>query len=120
MGLVSVAEPQSESELSVMLSLLEAHAIPAFVQGGGIGGLLPGPQINSYNTRRIMVPAECATEALSALAVLAEPSDEPLTPTKLSLADKLRMFLELVFLGWFIPGHRRRKVAGVKPENPAP
>jgi hypothetical protein len=119
MSLVSVAEPQSESELSVMLCLLEASAIPAFVFGGGFGGLLPGPQINSYNTRRIMVPAECAAEARSALAVLAEPSDEPLAPNKPSLANKLRMFLELVFLGWFIPGHRSGKVAGVKPEEPA-
>ena len=115
MSLVSVAEPQSESELSVMLSLLEANNIPAFVQNGGFGGLLPGPQINIYNARRLMVPGECANEAREILSVLAEPAEEPLLPSKTSGLDKLRMFLEFFFLGWFIPGHRQRKSS--KPSN---
>ena len=109
MSLVAVAEPQTESELSVMLSLLEANNIPSYVQNGGFGGLLPGPQINIYNARRVMVPSECANEARDILSVLAQPAEEPLLPTKTSVRDKLRMFLEFFFLGWFIPGHRRRK-----------
>ena len=111
MGLVSVAEPQTESELSVMLSLLEANNIPAFVQNGGFGGLLPGPQISIYNARQLMVPAECANEARDILSVLAKPTEEPLLPAKTSFLDKLRMFLEFFFLGWFIPGHWQRKRA---------
>jgi len=112
MGFVSVAEPQTESELSVMLSLLEANEIPAYVQNGGFGGLLPGPQIDIYNVRRIMVPSERASVARDVLSVLAKPAEEPLLPAKTSLRDKLRMFLEFFFLGWFIPGHRRRKPVG--------
>ena len=111
MGLVSVAEPQTESELSVMLSLLEANSIPAFVQSGGFGGLLPGPQINAYNTRQIMVPSECANEARDILAILAKPIEEPILPSKTSALDKLRMLLEFLFLGWFIPGHQQRKAS---------
>jgi hypothetical protein len=111
MSLVAIAEPQSESELSVMLSLLEVNSIPAFVQNHGLGGLIPGPQIASYNARRIMVPSEYAEQARDALAVLAVLGDEPLVPAEYSAADRLRMFLEFLFLGWFIPGHRQRKSA---------
>jgi hypothetical protein len=110
MDLVPIAEPQSESELAVMLSLLEADNIPAFVQGGGIGGLLPGPQIGSYNTRRIVVPGSCEEQARAALVVLLRPNDEPAPPTT-SWRDKLRMFLEAFLLGWFVPGGRSGKDA---------
>ena len=100
-----------------MLSLLEANDIPAYVQNGGFGGLLPGPQIDIYNVRRVMVPDECANDARDILAVLAKPAEEPLLPAKTSLGDKLRMFLEFFFLGWFIPGHTRRDPA--RPSNEA-
>lgn len=110
MDLVPVAEPQSESELAVMLSLLEAGNIPAFVQNGGFGGLLPGPQIAAYNARRIVVPAGCAAEARAALADLSQPGAEFRPPQTTSWRDKLRMFLEFLFFGWFIPAHRTRKI----------
>ena len=104
MGFVSVAEPQTESELSVMLSLLEANNIPAYVQNGGFGGLLPGPQIDIYNARRLMVPSECANQALDILSVLTKPAEESLLPAKTSLRDKFRMFLEFFFLGLVCSG----------------
>ena len=110
MDLVAVAEPQSESELAVMLSLLEADNLPAFVHGGGIGGLLPGPQIGSYNTRRIMVPGSCEEKARAALAVLSKPDSESALQTT-SWRDRLRMFLECFFLGWFIPAGSVRRDA---------
>jgi len=109
MDLVAVAEPQSESELAVMLSLLEANGIPAFVQNGGFGGLLPGPQIDFYNARRIMVPSTAETEARTTLAVLTQPDEQAVSTPRTSLRDKLRMFLEFFFLGWFVPGRRSQK-----------
>lgn len=109
MSLVAVAAPQSESELACMLSLLEADGIPAFVQNGRFGGLLPGPQIDLYNARRIMVPEACADRARAALAVLATPADEPLAPTQSSLRDKLRVMLEFLLFQWFFPGSRWHK-----------
>lgn len=74
MSLIAIAYPQSESELAVMLCALEAHGIKAFVHGGGIGSLCPGPQIPWFNTRRIMVSSADVADAQKALSVFSQPA----------------------------------------------
>ena len=74
MGLVSVAEPQSDAELTVMLSLLNANNIPAFAHDGSIGGVLPGIRIQIEAVRRVMVPSDCAERARGILAAFANKS----------------------------------------------
>jgi len=100
-----------------MLSLLEADSIPAFVHGGAIGALLPGPQINSYNTRRIMVPSELAERAQATLAVLSAPSAPPAPPVSWSFRERLRVVLEFLFLGWFIPSRDSRSLPHAQSEH---
>lgn len=68
MSLVRVLSPQSEPELAVVRSLLEAHGIPVFVHGRHLGSLLPGLQIGGYSTQSVMVPEEYASDALELLA----------------------------------------------------
>jgi len=68
MALVRVLSPQSESELAVARSLLEAHEIPVFVHGRHLGSLLPGLQIGNHSTQSLMVPEERAADALELLA----------------------------------------------------
>lgn len=70
MTLVVIAHLETESQVAVATSLLAAHEIPHFVQGGGFGGLFPGPQIGSYNARRLLVPQSSAEEATALLAEL--------------------------------------------------
>lgn len=108
MSLVVVARPQTESELSVMLCMLHARDIPAFVQGRGFGSLYPGPQIDGYNARRIMVPAPLAETAREMLSVL-DTAVRPKTPhrPKRTLGI-MRIVLEFLMFGWFVPGYRRR------------
>jgi hypothetical protein len=103
MSLVPIAAPQTESELAVILCLLEADGIPAFVHNGAFGSLHPGPQIPLYNARRVMVPSACRENAAAALLVL-----EPPLPDRSTRRDKLRIVIELILFGWFIPGSRRR------------
>lgn len=67
MAFVRVFSPQSESEIAVVTSLLEAHGIPVFVHGRHFGSLLPGLQLGSYNAQSIMVPEEFVTDALELL-----------------------------------------------------
>jgi len=66
--LVRVLSPQSEPELAVVRSLLEAHGIPVFIHGRHFGSLLPGLQIGSRTTQSVMVPEEYASDALELLA----------------------------------------------------
>lgn len=68
MAFVQVFSPQSESEVIVIRSLLEAHDIPVFVHGRHFGSLLPGIQIGTANMQSIMVPEERVADALELLA----------------------------------------------------
>jgi hypothetical protein len=63
-GLVKVYSPDTEPELIAVVAMLEAHAIPCFVQNAGFGSLYPGPPIGAFKGRAIMVPEEKAREAL--------------------------------------------------------
>lgn len=68
MAFVRVLSPQSEPELAVACSLLEAHGIPVFVHGRHFGSLLPGLLIGNHNVQGVMVPEERAAEARALLS----------------------------------------------------
>jgi len=106
MALVRVFSPQSESEVLVAAALLEAHQIPAFVHNRGIGGILPGVQVNAFNTQSILVPEENVPDAVELLAGLKEQPRAAVAP--LRFRDKLRVVLEGLLFGWFVPGSRSR------------
>jgi hypothetical protein len=106
MTLIRVFSPQTESEVAVVTALLEAHEIPAFVHNRNFGSLLPWPQINEYNTQSIMVPEERAADAIELLAEFR--ACPPAMPARLPLRDRIRVVLEAVCFGWFVPGRTRR------------
>src|SRR5262249_17724716 len=97
MSLVPVLRPDSEAELATVVAMLEARGVPCFVRGGGIGSLLPGVQVESFNARAIMVPEDRANEALDLIADLRGSADyggdkePPPQPT-----SKLRTLAELL------------------------
>ena len=108
MEFVPVAIPQSESELSVMVSVLEAYDIPHFVQNRGFGGLYPGMKVHLINGQLVMVPKERADDASDLLAVFLLPPTDFEADVKLGFGDKLRVIAELLLGGWCIPSKRRR------------
>jgi hypothetical protein len=105
-----VTSPDAESDLVVILSILEANDIPYFVHGGGMSGLWPGLQISSVNARRVMVPTEYAAAAREALAVLLEEPEPELVPAPASppsrFLESLRVLVEFFCFGLFVPRHR--------------
>jgi hypothetical protein len=107
MALVRVLSPQSESEIAVVTSLLEAHDIPVFVHGRHLGSLLPGLQIGSYNTQSIMVPEECVADAQELLAEFRR--NDSTTSMPLRGRDRLRVVLEGILFGWLVPNRREDK-----------
>ena len=107
MEFLPVAIPQTESELAVMVGLLEAHEILYFVQNRGFGGLYPGMQIPLYNVQQIMVPINQVTTATELLSVFSQPPSEAEYERKLGLGDRLRVIIELLFGGWAVPAKRR-------------
>ena len=109
MAFVTILQPQSESELVIALAILEAQEIENFVHGQYLGSLLPGLQIESYNTRSIMVPEELADDARDALAGLSPADESVVEPVAMRLRDRVRVVLEAALFGWFVPGKRRSK-----------
>jgi hypothetical protein len=117
MALVRVFTPQTESEVAVVKALLDAHEIPAFVHNRNFGSLLPGLQINAYNSQSVMVPEERVADALELLAEFrAPPSGQP---TRASVGGRVRVVLEALIFGWFVPGRDRDSVAKDKDRNDA-
>ena len=106
MALVRVFSPQTESEVAVVTAMLEAREIPVFVHNRHLGSLLPGLQINAYNTQSIMVPEECAADAIELLAEFRAPPIEATAPI-VPVRDRIRIVIEALLFGWFVPGRRR-------------
>lgn len=108
MNFLAIATPKTESELAVMVSMLEAYGIQHFVHNRGFGGLYPGMQIELYNVRRLMVPAEQAPDAIELLSVLSQRSNESEAEQKLEVTDKARVVLETIIFSWSFPLKRRK------------
>lgn len=107
-----VLYPRTEGELLTAASYLEAHDIPVFLRNDRFGGLFPGLQIHSYNARALLVPASQADAARALLAGIAPASSEAERGVRPGWPDKVRMVLEALLFGWFIPGRRFRRKAG--------
>jgi putative signal transducing protein len=107
MALVQVFSPETEADVVTIVALLEAHDVPCFVHSAGIGSLLPGTQVPGYNTRAIMVPEERAADALELLKDFQSPTAH-VEPQRQPLKSRLRLLLETILFGWFVPGSRAR------------
>jgi hypothetical protein len=68
MSLIRVLTPDSEVELLIICSMLEARGVPFFVRNAGLGSLFPGATPESAIARAIMVPEERAEEASALIA----------------------------------------------------
>lgn len=112
-----VATPQTESELAVMVSLLDANGIRHFVHNRGFGGLYPGMQIELYNVRRLMVPADQANDALELLSVFSQRSTASEAEQKLDWRDKVRVLAETIMFSWSFPLKRRKFEGSEEKEN---
>jgi hypothetical protein len=116
MALVRVLSPQSESEIAVVTSLLEAHDIPVFIHGRHLGSLLPGLQIGNYNSQSVMVPEERAADALELLSEFRQ-DDASTNPAPVPWRHRLRVVLEGLLFGWLVPGRRDDKKAGPRDDD---
>ena len=111
-----LAVPRSESELSLMESLLIAYDIPFYVHNRGFGGLYPGMQISLYNVQRVMVPVAYADVAMELFAAFREGYSDPFPCEKLELRDRVRGIVEIVLGGWTVP-FRFRKFLSTKTKS---
>ncbi len=98
--------PITESEAAVISSLLEAYDIPFFIRGAGFSKLYPGLQISHYNTQTFMVAEAHYELARSLIADFLTPIPTTSESSHMSLGNKLRIILETLIGGWFVPGKK--------------
>lgn len=125
--------PAGEPELLLLRSVLDGTGIFYFVKGDVFGSLTLGPQIDHYNKKTIYVHPDDLQEARALVAEFLSKTAEPrrAAARDLRLRDVLRMVLEVLVFGWFMPGRRHRsarspelrlirggRAAGSGPVNP--
>jgi len=90
--------------------VLDTEGIHYFVHNDNFGSMRVGPQIDLFNKKTIMVAPEdvgSAKEIISNLLERRLPEEEE--HEHYSTGQKLRMVLETIIFGWFIPGRKRSK-----------
>ena len=100
--------PDNDAELALIKSLLDGEGIQYLVHNDHFGTLRVGPRIELLNTKTIMVAEtqfDRAKEIIDDfLTNIQEPSKK--APSNYTLRDKIRMVIEAMLFGWFVPGNR--------------
>ena len=115
--MIKVHSPSNEVELSIIKSILESEDIRFFVHNDNYGSLITGPRIGLLNAKNIFVPEDSAERARELISdYLRNTEEEPGTEDDerpgYSVYDKIRMVVESLIFGWFMPGKRWRKRPG--------
>jgi len=106
MALVRILNPRTASEAAVVMALLRAHEIPAFLHNGHIASVLPGVMVGSYNAQSVMVPQEHEADALELVVNFRT------APSPAGDSSAARNALELLFFLWFVPSHHTPRRGG--------
>lgn len=109
--MIKIYSPTDELELAMIRGVFDTEGIDYFIHNDHFGSMRVGPQIDLLNKKIIMVSPEDAERAKTIISdLLNRELPEEIIEEKYTAAQKLRMILEAIFFGWFIPGRRRRKV----------
>ena len=98
--------PNSELELSLLRSRLDAEEIPYTVTNDHFGSLYIGVQVEAFNRRWILVDEAFLPQAQAVLEDFTARQNQmsvPMSQTTPGWWDKVRTVLEVVLLGWIVP-----------------
>lgn len=104
--MITIAHPRDDMELLFIRMALEAEGIRFLVVGDGFGSLYPGVQLPIFNERPVRVNADDVDRALEVIEEVRKDFDP--VSSNLAGSSKLRIILETVLFGWFLPGGKRR------------
>jgi len=99
---IKLYSPRNEGEAALVESILSAAGIPFFVHNEFFGAMRVGPQIDLLNMKTFMVSEESGQEAQELIADYLQTTRPAPRPTL--LRDRIRVVIELLLFGWFIPG----------------
>jgi len=123
---IELYSPESEVEVLLLKSILDAAGIDYFVKNDTFGSLAIGPPIAHYNRKTFFVAEHQLGEAQGLVREFLHRTVPP-RPRQYRLRDKLRMVFEFLLFGWFLPGGRRgrrepelRLIHGARPSDSPP
>lgn len=97
--------PQNDSELVIIRSIFDAEGIYYYIRNDHFGSLKVGPKIDLLNAKMIQVHEEQFGLASDLISDFLERSQKDTADAnRYSPLDKLRMAIETLFFGWFMPG----------------
>jgi hypothetical protein len=106
--MIKLHSPDNEAELAIIKSIFDAENIQYYVLNDYFGSLKVGPRIHLYNAKIIYVSEEDFENANELLNVFYATINNDNRKFKYSFPDRIRMVLEALIFGWFIPGSRWR------------
>jgi hypothetical protein len=113
--MIKIYSPTDELELAMVRGVLDSEGIHYFVHNDYFGSMRVGPQIDLLNKKTIMVSPEDAERVKTIISDLFNRElPEETIDEKYTASQKLRMILEAIVFGWFIPGRKRRRVTPEK------
>ena len=113
--MIKIYSPTDELELALVRGVLDSEGIHYFVHNDYFGSMRVGPQIDLLNKKTIMVSLEDAERVKTIISdLLNRELPEETIDEKYTASQKLRMILEAIVFGWFIPGRKRRRVTPEK------
>lgn len=108
--MIKVYSPKDELELAVIRGLLDSEGIRYFVLNDHFGSMRVGPQIDLLNKKSIMVASEDIERTKEIISeVVTRSVEDEREPEKYTLSQKLRVVVEFLIFGWFVPGRKRTK-----------
>jgi len=101
--------PQNDSELAIIRSIFDGEGLYYYIRNDHFGSLKVGPKIDLLNAKMIQVHEEQFELASELISDFLKNSQKNITNSdKYSLPDKLRMIIETLIFGWFMPGRFRK------------
>ncbi len=114
--IVELHSPRDEIELAFLKSVFDAEGIGYHVVADFFGSLRIGPQVPFFNKKTIMVRYGQLERAKELLMDYLDMTSRDGSSAKYSVEDKLRMIIETVLIGWFIPGRPEVEMNEEQPE----
>lgn len=105
--MITIAHARDDLELVFIRMALEAEGIPFLIVGDGFGSLYPGVQVPIFNERSVRVESADIERAVEVIDDVRKDFDP--VSADLAVESKLRIILETVIFGWFLPGGTRRR-----------
>lgn len=109
--MIKLYSPDNESELAVLKSLLTAEDVPYYVLNDHFGTLRVGPKIELFNAKVIYVHEAFYESSKEIIDDFIESNKEESGnhKSRYSFPDKIRMVLETLIFGWFVPGNKWKR-----------